>query len=85
MTTVEIPYKPKGTPEIEFVEHNGANFKTVTWKVPQSVSYKGKIIYVHGFAEESNVYTEFLIICLKMVTKFSFSIKEVLVKLHQVI
>ena len=59
MTTVEIPYKPKGTPEIEFVEHNGANFKTVTWKVPQSVSYKGKIIYVHGFAEESNVYTEF--------------------------
>ena len=27
MTTVEIPYKPKGTPEIEFVEHNGANLK----------------------------------------------------------
>ncbi|CAK9436898.1 uncharacterized protein LODBEIA_P14200 [Lodderomyces beijingensis] len=55
---VPIPYEAKGVPIIEFVEHNQANFKTVTWKVPDSVQYKGKVIYVHGFAEDSNVYTE---------------------------
>lgn len=55
----DIPYTPKGEPTIEFVEHNNAKFKTVTWKVPNEVTYKGKIIYVHGFAEQSNVYTEF--------------------------
>lgn len=56
---VEIPYKPQGEPIIEFVDYNGAKFKTVTWKVPEGVQYKGKIIYVHGFAEHSSIYTEF--------------------------
>lgn len=79
----DIPYTPKGEPTIEFVEHNNAKFKTVTWKVPNEVTYKGKIIYVHGFAEQSNVYTEFLIIYHRMVMKFSFLIKEELEKHHQ--
>ncbi|EMG49625.1 (Monoglyceride) lipase, putative [Candida maltosa Xu316] len=56
---VPIPYTPIGAPTVEFVEYNKANFKTVTWKVPESVPYKGKIIYVHGFAEDSTIYTEF--------------------------
>ena len=55
----DIPYTPKGEPIVEFIEHNKAKFKTVTWKVPSEVTYKGKILYVHGFAEESNVYTEY--------------------------
>lgn len=54
-----IPYTPKGTPVSEFVVHNKANFKTVTWKVPEDVTYKGKIVYLHGFSEESGLYTEF--------------------------
>ncbi|KAG7196069.1 uncharacterized protein KQ657_000080 [Scheffersomyces spartinae] len=54
-----IPYTPKGTPKVETVVYNKANFKTVTWKVPEGVTYKGKIIYVHGFSEESGLYTEF--------------------------
>ncbi|KAI3403005.2 hypothetical protein KGF56_004258 [Candida oxycetoniae] len=56
---VAVPYEAKGTPIVEFVEHNGAKFKTVCWKVPQSVKYKGKIIFVHGFSEQSGIYTEF--------------------------
>ncbi|KAG7663023.1 uncharacterized protein J8A68_003450 [[Candida] subhashii] len=56
MTSGEIPYKPKGTPVIEFVEYNGAKFKTVSWLVPEGIDYKGKIICVHGFAEHSEIY-----------------------------
>lgn len=55
---VPVPYEAKGIPIVERVEYNGANFKTVTWKVPETVKYKGKIIYVHGFAEQLNIYTE---------------------------
>ncbi|CAI5757385.1 unnamed protein product [Candida verbasci] len=56
---VPIPYTPTNSPIEEWVEYNGANFKTVTWKVPSDKKYKGKIIYVHGFAENSKVYTEY--------------------------
>ncbi|KAI5954522.1 hypothetical protein KGF54_002297 [Candida jiufengensis] len=55
---IAIPFEPKGKAINEFVEYNGAKFKTVTWKVPNNVKYLGKIIYVHGFAEQANVYTE---------------------------
>lgn len=55
---ISIPYDAIGKPIIEFIPFNNAKFKTVTWKVPESVEYKGKIIYVHGFAEHSSIYTE---------------------------
>lgn len=58
MTEIQIPYEAKGKAVIDYVEFNGAKFKTVTWKVPSSTPYKGKIIYVHGFSEHSNIYTE---------------------------
>lgn len=57
-SSVPIPYEPKETPLVEFIEYDKINFKTVTWKVPENVEYKGKIIYVHGFAEHSSIYTE---------------------------
>lgn len=56
--TAPIPYTPIGTPLTEKVKCNGLDFETVTWKVPQGVEYKGKIIYVHGFAEHCSLYTE---------------------------
>lgn len=55
---VPIPYEAKGEPVIDFIPFNGAKFKTVTWKVPEDVEYKGKIIFVHGFSEHSTIYTE---------------------------
>lgn len=55
---VPLPYEAKGEPVIDFIPFNGAKFKTVTWKVPNDVEYKGKIIYVHGFFEHSSIYTE---------------------------
>ncbi|RLV94534.1 Monoglyceride lipase [Spathaspora sp. JA1] len=56
---VEVPYKPKGTPKIEFVEYNGAKFRTIFWSVPEGVENKGRIVYVHGFAEHGELYTQF--------------------------
>lgn len=56
---VEIPYKPKGKPTEEFVDFDGASFKTTTWKVPEDKKYRGKIIYVHGFMEHASIYTEY--------------------------
>ncbi|GEQ71274.1 hypothetical protein JCM33374_g4955 [Metschnikowia sp. JCM 33374] len=53
-----IPYTPIGSPVTEIVKGNGLDFNTVTWKVPQGVKYKGKLVYVHGFAEHSALYTE---------------------------
>lgn len=55
----DLPYQPKGEPITEFIKFDNANFKTVTWKVPQDVTYKGKIVYVHGFSESAAIYTEF--------------------------
>ncbi|EGW32406.1 uncharacterized protein SPAPADRAFT_61472 [Spathaspora passalidarum NRRL Y-27907] len=55
----EIPYKPKGKPTIEFIDYNGAKFKTVFWSVPEGVANKGRLIYVHGFAEHADLYTQF--------------------------
>lgn len=52
----DIPYKPKTTPVNDWVEYNGAKFKTVSWSVPEGTTYKGKIIMVHGFAEHSELY-----------------------------
>lgn len=57
--TVEIPYKTNNEPIVNFVEFDKANFKTVLWKAPSTATYKGKIIYVHGFAEHSTIYTEY--------------------------
>ncbi|KAM9890261.1 hypothetical protein OXX79_011560 [Metschnikowia pulcherrima] len=56
---VPIPYTAVGVPLVEEVKFDGLKFKTVTWKVPEDVEYKGKIVYVHGFCEHSTVYTEF--------------------------
>lgn len=52
------PYTATTTPSTEFIKFNGANFKTVTWKVPENVAYKGKIIYVHGFCESLDLYIQ---------------------------
>lgn len=56
---MELPYTPKKQPVVEFIPFDGLKFKTVTWKAPDSVEYRGRIIYVHGFAESSTIYTEF--------------------------
>ncbi|CUM52111.1 uncharacterized protein AC631_03526 [Debaryomyces fabryi] len=56
---VEIPYKTDNEPKIGFIEFDKANFKTVTWKAPESIPYKGRIIYVHGFSEHATIYTEY--------------------------
>lgn len=54
---VQIPYTAIGVPKVSYVEHNGANFKIVEWE--HAGEYKGQILYVHGFAEDSTIYTEF--------------------------
>lgn len=59
MPEVPLPYEPKSEPIKEEVPYNGVTFFTTTWKVPENVTYKGKIIYVHGFCEHSNIYTQF--------------------------
>lgn len=59
MPEVPLPYEPKGEPILEQVPYNGVTFFTTTWKVPEDVTYKGKIIYVHGFCEHANIYTQF--------------------------
>jgi Lysophospholipase len=56
---IQPPYTSARAPFVEFIEFNGANFKTVNWKVPETSVYKGKIVYVHGFAEDSSLYVEF--------------------------
>ncbi|ODV80425.1 alpha/beta-hydrolase [Suhomyces tanzawaensis NRRL Y-17324] len=53
---VEVPYKPQNTPISEKVSFNGSDFVTYSWKVPSGVEYKGKIVYVHGFFENSELY-----------------------------
>lgn len=59
MSEVPIPYTAVGTPIVDTVPYDGLKFKTVTWKVPESVPYRGKIVFVHGFFEHSTIYTEF--------------------------
>lgn len=55
---IAAPYTPTGKPSTtSFVKHNGANFKTVEYE--HSGEYKGTIIFVHGFAEQSDLYIEF--------------------------
>lgn len=56
---VPIPYTASAEPVIVSVPFDGLNFKTVTWNVPLGVTHKGTIVYVHGFAEHSEIYTEF--------------------------
>lgn len=58
MPEIPLPYERKIEPVVERVPYNGANFFTATWKVPESVKYRGKIIYVHGFCEHSEVYAQ---------------------------
>lgn len=59
MPEAEIPYKPIGSPIIEYVPYSDLTFKTVTWKAASTVQQKGTIVYVHGFFEHSTIYTEF--------------------------
>lgn len=59
MSPVPIPYTPKGTPVVDFLPFDGIKFKTVTWAADSDVPYKGKVIFVHGFAEYSTLYTHF--------------------------
>lgn len=59
MSYLDVPYDPIGTPVEDFISFNKAKFKTVTWNAPETVKYRGRIIYVHGFAEHSSLYTEF--------------------------
>lgn len=54
-----LPYTAIGEPIVELVPYNGVTFKTVTWKVPEGKEFKGKLIYVHGFCEHSDIYTQF--------------------------
>ncbi|SGZ49760.1 CIC11C00000005941 [Sungouiella intermedia] len=56
---VPLPYTPIGTPIVDSVKYDNIVFKTVTWKVPEGTDYKGKIVYVHGFCEHSDIYLEF--------------------------
>ncbi|ABN65442.2 predicted protein [Scheffersomyces stipitis CBS 6054] len=56
---VEIPYKPVNKVVVDFVDYNGAKFRTASWSVPEGSTRKGKIIFVHGFAESHEIYTEF--------------------------
>lgn len=53
---VEIPYKAKNTPSVEFLPYDGANFKTLTWTIPKTTPYKGRIIFLHGFQEDLSLY-----------------------------
>ncbi|KAK6455587.1 Alpha/Beta hydrolase protein [Scheffersomyces xylosifermentans] len=59
MAVVPVPYTPSHEPVEEFVEFNGAKFRTVSWNVPETITRKGKVIFVHGFAESAPLYTEF--------------------------
>lgn len=56
---VPLPYTPVGQPIEGTVPYANLNFLTVTWKVPEGTPYKGKIVFVHGFCEHSDIYTEF--------------------------
>lgn len=56
---VPLPYTPVGQPIESTVPYANLNFKTVTWKVPEGTQYKGKVVFVHGFFEHSDIYTEF--------------------------
>lgn len=56
--SVPIPYTPKGTPTTEYLPFDDLKILTVTWPAAANVPYKGKVIFVHGFHEESAIYTE---------------------------
>lgn len=56
---IPLPYTPVGEPLIETIPLDGLDFKVVTWNVPEDVTYKGTIVYIHGFCEHSTIYTEF--------------------------
>ncbi|CAN3354069.1 monoglyceride lipase [Diutina catenulata] len=52
----EYPYTAKNTPQESTEDFNGATFKIVRWAADPQVPYLGKVFYVHGFAEQSDVY-----------------------------
>lgn len=56
---VVVPYATSRKPTEEFIEFDGANFKTSFWDIPEGTEYKGRIVYVHGFAEHAELYTVF--------------------------
>ncbi|KAK6197590.1 Alpha/Beta hydrolase protein [Scheffersomyces amazonensis] len=56
MVEVELPYKSRNEPIPGEIEYNQAKFKFFTWKVPEGITQKGKIVYVHGFFEQSDLY-----------------------------
>lgn len=58
--SVALPYTPKIEPVVEYIPYDGLKFKTVFYEHPKDVEYKGRILWVHGFSEDSLIYTEFL-------------------------
>ncbi|KAK6463770.1 Alpha/Beta hydrolase protein [Scheffersomyces coipomensis] len=58
MVEIEPPYKAINTPISATINYKGADFKAQTWKVPEGTPLKGKIVYVHGFAESSGLYVK---------------------------
>lgn len=57
--TTEPPYTPVNEPKIEYIPFDGLKFKTVFYQHPEDTEYKGRIVYVHGFAESSTIYVEY--------------------------
>lgn len=53
-----VPYTPIGKPKISKISHNGASFKVSQWD--HAGKYLGTILVVHGFAENSILYVEYL-------------------------
>ncbi|CAH6722785.1 monoglyceride lipase [[Candida] jaroonii] len=56
---VKVPYTPKKQPVIEFIPFDGLKFKTEFWQHAEGSTYIGRILYVHGFAEDSKMYCEY--------------------------
>ncbi|KAI0462522.1 hypothetical protein LJB42_004016 [Komagataella kurtzmanii] len=57
-TLEDLGYFPKGTPVTSDPIVNGIPFRTTFWPVPEGVTVKGRILFVHGLAEHALVYTE---------------------------
>lgn len=58
--SVPLPYTPKIQPVVEYIPYDGLKFKTVFYEHPKDTEFKGRLVWVHGFSEDSLIYTEFL-------------------------
>lgn len=61
---MDPPFVSLRPPKTYTLDHNGNRFKCEQWKVPDTSSYKGKIICVHGIGEDSTVYSKLFEIVL---------------------